>query len=378
MEKASELQVELTGATSLRADERAAWEGLRASNPDLWSPFFDHRFVTLAAAHAPKAGLAVVRRRGRIVGFLPFQGNPRGVIRPLSAPLADQHGLITSPDGPDVASVLAVMGTRQFGFGGLVGPVDRTCTTQHPLIHLVDFSAGVDAYLRARSEAWGEHFRKLARRERKAEREFGPVSFAGGLSDPGLLAALIARKSQQYRATGRHDILSVQWIKNLLEALLACNSGDFGGELAALWYGEELVAVEFGMRSGDVLHSWFPVFDHRFASVAPGVALMDAMILDAGRRGLRIVDLGAGHDSYKKHVSNRTMQVHAGAIVASGLRASLRGLAGAVAERLEASALKPVAALPGRLSRRLEMILASEPTLAGRLRGLWWAARNLA
>jgi CelD/BcsL family acetyltransferase involved in cellulose biosynthesis len=371
------LHVSFTDATSLSSAQIARWQELRAANRALWSPFFDPRYVQLVARSAPRAGIAVVRQDDEIVGFLPLQGKPGGLMRPLGAPLADQHGLIAASDGPGIEAVMAALHPSSFRFTGLAGVIDPGLVRGTHDIFLADLSDGVDAYEAVRQAAYPDHFKKMGRRLRRAEREFGPVRLESGLRDRQSFDTLIAWKREKYRATGRHDILGVPWIVQFLQDLLASDDPDFCGEVSVLWFGDALAAIEFGMRAGDVLHSWFPSYDPRFSAVSPGVMLMDGMILQAGARGIRVVDLGSGHSEYKKYASNRRVEVVEGCLEGGGVRRLITAPAARLGHLVERANLGAVSALPGKLGRRLEMILAAEPTLAGRARGIWWAARDM-
>jgi CelD/BcsL family acetyltransferase involved in cellulose biosynthesis len=369
--------ITVMGPDALTPAHLARWATLRASNSQLWSPFFDHRYVCLAAQFAPKPKVAVVSQGEEIVGFFPFQGDVHGLIRPLGAPLCDQHGVVAVPNGPTINDIMALLPQSTLRFTGLVGDVDQARVRETHEVYLADMAEGVDAYQAARTKAWPDHFKKVARRHRKAERDFGSVRIDSGIKDSALLDTLIAWKRQKYRATGRHDILGVPWIVGFVRALLASETPDFSGEIAALWLGDELAAIEFGMRSGPVLHSWFPSYDPKFSSVSPGVMLMDGMILQAPSRGITLVDLGAGHSEYKKHVSNRCVDTVDGRIEGTGLRRLLTAPVEGLGQWVEQAGFGGVSALPGKLGRRLEMILAAEPTIGGRLRGLVWAAQDM-
>ena len=58
------IAVETVKVEELGASERALWQGLRDSNPQLASPYFDLRYVDVAARFAPEARIAVIRRDG--------------------------------------------------------------------------------------------------------------------------------------------------------------------------------------------------------------------------------------------------------------------------------------------------------------------------
>ncbi|OYW97306.1 MAG: cellulose biosynthesis protein CelD, partial [Caulobacter vibrioides] len=71
--QADRMTVEIVNAAGLGPGERAAWRDLRAADPSLASPYFDLRFIEIAAQIAPGAQLAIVREGDAVRGFLPFQ-----------------------------------------------------------------------------------------------------------------------------------------------------------------------------------------------------------------------------------------------------------------------------------------------------------------
>jgi CelD/BcsL family acetyltransferase involved in cellulose biosynthesis len=81
-----------------------------------------------------------------------------------------------------------------------------------------------------------------------------------------------------------------------------------------LYFGDHLAAMEFGLRADDVMHSWFPTFNRAYAQVSPGILLMDGMIEACASRGITKVDLGIGHDQYKRHASNAPIPVWSGTL----------------------------------------------------------------
>lgn len=374
MTRADDIAVEVIPAGALGAAEAEAWARLRAANPLLWSPYFDIRFTRSCARHARDPHVAVIHRGGRPVGFLPFQGRPGGLARPLGAPLSDQHGIIAAAaDMPDLATVCALARIPVFPFTGLVTPPATGVGLEADVVWIADTAQGSSAWSMAQARDHRDHVRKMKRRLRKAEEDFGPISVQTGLSDPALMRLLVRWKAQKYRITGRHNMLGVRWIRDLLDDLLAAPDRSFSGELAVLRFGGQPAAIEFNMRGGDVLHSWFPAYDATFASASPGVALMEGMIRSAADRGIRRVDLGAGHAGYKRYCATPALTVFRGRIEGQGPRAAISRLTGRMRRALEGGGSGPLSRLPGMLARRLDQILAAEPTAAGRLRGMIWA-----
>ncbi|PTS90245.1 cellulose biosynthesis protein CelD, partial [Caulobacter sp. HMWF009] len=80
-----DVTIETLRVSDLGAPERARWDSLRRANPALGSPYFDLRYIDVAGAVAPGARIAILRRDGQIVGFLPHQRRG-GLLQPLGAP----------------------------------------------------------------------------------------------------------------------------------------------------------------------------------------------------------------------------------------------------------------------------------------------------
>ena len=78
---------------------------------------------------------------------------------------------------------------------------------------------------------------------------------------------LMAWKSDQYRRTSHVDRFERPWLVGLFEALLATRGDYAGGLLSVLYAGDQPVAAQFGLRTGNLLVGWFTGYDARFAQV---------------------------------------------------------------------------------------------------------------
>jgi CelD/BcsL family acetyltransferase involved in cellulose biosynthesis len=370
------VSVEVVAPGALDTRLRAAWTALRAANLDLWSPFFDLRYLDVVSRFAPDPHVAVVRRAGEVVAFLPFQGRRGGFARPLGAPLADQHGLIAaSGDVPDLADVIAGAGLAGFGYAGLAGPVRPG--EEAIDLHIADVRNGGAAWHETRRTQHGDHLRKSARRRRQGESEWGPMRVEAVTGDRALLATALNWKAAQLQVSARHDIMATPWIAAFLEALHGSPDPHFRAEIWTLRFGQHLAAVEYCLHSDDVVHSWFPSYDQAYARVSPGTLLMDGMIEAAAARGDSFVDLGAGHDHYKKYSANMAVRRQVGTVRVPGPRTVLVAAMDAGFALLSRAPSPRVAALSGKVRRRAEQVLAAEPTAMGRLRGFAAAMRAM-
>ncbi len=172
------IDIEAVKVADLGEGERALWRALRVAHPHLGSPYFDLRYVEAAGRVAPEAGVAIIRRGGRVVGFFPFQRRG-GALQPLGAPMSDFHGLIADPAvGLDLDQVVRGLGGRRLRVSGLVGaPVQPGLSIRHAMI--ADLSSGVEAYQAARASAF---LKDKRRRMRALSGTTGPfVSTSTGL-----------------------------------------------------------------------------------------------------------------------------------------------------------------------------------------------------
>ena len=143
---------------------RDLWSAFRAADPAFHSPYFDLRYVLAAGEAAPEAQVAVIRRRGEIVGFLPFQRRGR-LIQPIAAPLTDYHGLLSAPGvAVDLAAVVALLGARRFRFSGLVGDAVVGARLSSRPAMVADLSDGFEAYAARRPADFFKDKRRRARR----------------------------------------------------------------------------------------------------------------------------------------------------------------------------------------------------------------------
>jgi CelD/BcsL family acetyltransferase involved in cellulose biosynthesis len=372
-------KVEVIDAVDISDDVRSAWHNLRRQNNDLWSPYFDIRLFDVLARHAPHAKLAVVQQGGEIVALLPFQGKTGSLARPLGAPMSDQHDLIQSGAGcltlDDIVPQLPMSG---FVFSGMRHKVEGGQRLMSTLCHVTDLTDGVDSYIAWRKENWNEQVKKNERRKRQGERAWGPMRIE--VMCPKTSTAfdtLMTWKQAKYSDTNRHNVLGVSWINKVLRDLYESPDPEFRGEVTALYFGEHLAALEFGLRAGNAMHSWFPAYDHAFAKVSPGILLMDGMIEQCGHRGITKVDLGIGHDQYKRHASNAPVTMWSGSLLNKGLRRTV--MSGFIGFQSWAQTTFPntLGETVGRLERRSEMILAAEPTFGGRLKGYFEALKAI-
>lgn len=371
--------VEVVSARDITPAVRHAWARLRAGNRDLWSPHFDIRMFDILAHLAPDPHIAIAYEGSEIKALLPFQGKKGGLARPLGAPLCDQHNLIAAKGSNiSLADMIAKMGMSGFIFSGLLQPVPDALKSTMTVCHVADLSAGLDAYVAWRKANWNEQVKKNERRKRQGERQWGPMTVQTACPQSSKhFEVLMALKQAKYVETKRHNVLAVPWVRAYLRALYRSDDPNFVGEITLLYFGDHLAALEFGLRADQAMHSWFPTFDRAYSQVSPGILLMDAMIEACAARGITKVDLGIGHDQYKRHASNAPVSVWSGTLPVSPARRAATQAFISLDNWLQSNLPENQRQLLGKFERRNEMILAAEPSLGGRLKGYFTALKAI-
>ncbi|GAA1610404.1 GNAT family N-acetyltransferase [Nonomuraea maheshkhaliensis] len=280
----------------LSAAELDAWEAVRAANPALDSPYFHPGFS--AAVHA--SGRTVHVAVGNDV-FVPHHRDGR-LLRPAGWPGADFQGPILAAGAAFRPLDLLGNGAGGYAFDHLVPDApgfERWVLSRRPSPYL-DVTGGLTGYLGRASKSGKDNMGQARRRAARAERDLGAVRFEADAVDAGALARVIELKRAQYAATGAQDYFAEPGRIKLLEALLGIRDPGFGGVLSTLRAGPHLLAAHFGLRSGGVLHWWFPVYDPAFAKLSPGWILLRELVAAAPSLGIARIDLGRGEDEYKR------------------------------------------------------------------------------
>jgi CelD/BcsL family acetyltransferase involved in cellulose biosynthesis len=357
----------------LGESERLAWRQLRRSSFQLESPYFDIRYTIAAGSVVPGALVAVLHRRGRVIGFFPFQRRG-GAIQPLGAPLTDYQGVIAAPDEViDLKRLVSALGARVFRFSGLrsrsgrrpLGSVARATMVAH-------LGAGFDAYLSKRQARHSRFFKRKRRLARALEREVGPVRFAWSREDARVLDYVVRLKRAQYRRTGRHDIFACGWTRALLHRLYEAREPDFGLGFATLSAGSTLLSAEIGLRSGPAYHLWLPVYDRAYARYGPGMLMTIESLRALAGEGVAKVDFGRADADYKAYFADPGEPVLEGSLRPDGALTPLAALASAD------GAFKGCGALAERARRRMDVIAACETDIKGWCNGAAVAVAALA
>jgi CelD/BcsL family acetyltransferase involved in cellulose biosynthesis len=329
---------------ALGTEELDAWHTLRDANPLLDSPYFHPGFAAAVHASGREVRVAVLRGRdGAVSGLLPYH-RERSLIRPAGWPGADFQGPVLAPGSAFPPARLLAGGVRGFAFDHLV----ESCPDFEPWVEsrraspYVDASGGLEGYLGRASRSGKDNMGQARRRAAKAERTYGPVRFVADSTDPAALERVVELKRAQYAATGARDYFAEPAHRELLTRLLNTRDSSFGGVLSTLHAGPHLVAAHFGLRSGSVLHWWFPVYDPEFGNLAPGWMLLRELVIAAPGMGVGRIDLGRGDDEYKRRAKTGETLVCQGIVTRNPVRQAVRRARASMVSTVKATPLAPV------------------------------------
>ena len=352
----------------LSAEQAADWRAMAAAHPAFASPLLGPDFAQAVGALRDDARVSMFQRDGETIGYLAYHRRPGRLARPIGAPLADYHGLVSWTEaGVRGPWLLAAADLAAYRFTGLVDPfgVFESDVAARQGSHVVQLTDGPDAYLETVRAAGAKKFKNWRRLDHKLGRDLGELTLVGPDRSRAAFDMLIAWKRDQLRRTGTHDFLSPDWIQALLERFFEQRDGGFQGLMVCLYAGERLVAGQFGVRQGAVFHPWLASADPDLGAYSPGQLFLWRAIERLPELGLTTFDLGPGHDHYKRPYALTQLSLGEGLAAA----ASSAGRAARGREQAWAAAGAHGAGLAGKLRRRLDIIATVELGLGGRALG---------
>lgn len=361
------LQADIIRPRDLCAQDRSDWAAFRSATPAFRSPLLSSEFAQAVGAVRDDAAVAVFRRAGRTLGFLAHHRRPAGLARPIGASWSDYHALVSAPDAKiDGAEALRAAGLSAFRFGGLVDPYGTFAhgESQPHDTYLIAVSGSGEDYWETLRAASPKRFKNIRRLEHKLAREVGEVTLAGPDADQAAFDQLLDWKSEQFRRTGLHDVLAVDWSRRLMQSLFEVREGSLQGLLITLRVAGRPVAAHFGVRMGGDYHPWIAAYDPALSAYSPGLTFLSEAVRAMPALGLTSYDLSAGSDHYKRPFASDQGAVHEG--VMRTRDAPLRRSLGRLTDALGTG---PAGTLR-RVGRRIDHIAAAELSLAGRVQGL--------
>ena len=342
----------------LTESEIARWIALQEADPEVASAFFRPEYAIAVEEARGNVELVLLREDGHLVGVLPFERNSRNVGRAVAWRLSDCHGLVSrlglnwSP-----AELVRAAGLVAWKFDHLIASQEPFRRYHHWIddAPYMDLRGGYDVYC-AQREAATTWIRQGERKKRKLERNVGPVRFEFSTLDGLALEKLLEWKSRQIAKWELYDVFRVDWVVRLLEALQHARSPGFAGALSALYAGEHLAAVHFGLKSHRHFCAWIPTHNPELAVYSPGLLLHLELAKCAAEGGYERIDLGRGLNDLKRSLASGNIRLAIGAVDTRPAIAMLSRLSQKVLRILPTSRLRnfspAVAAL--RFARRIE------------------------
>lgn len=303
------LHLSLVWAKDLTAEQVQRWSAIQASVVELESPFYRPEFTQACAQIRGNVFVGLLQEpSGKVVGFFPFQLLRPGFGKPLD--ICDYQGVIASPSlAYSFPDLMRACGLKSWEFDHL--NVNQTAfqpyQCQAAESPLLDLSLGYEAYTESLSPEGKRHLAKARTSARKAQRELGPLRFVYHTTDDQVMQTMHQWRAQKYGPLPESA-------HQTLEILRSMSAADFSGVLSALYAGEKLLAVHFGIRSRSVLHWWFPAYNPELASYAPGILLLLAMAERGAELGIAKIDLGKGIQDYKRRFQNGANTVVSGSV----------------------------------------------------------------
>ena len=362
----------------LRADEMSAelWNGfhaLRDARSLYDDPFFDPHYAQLVAGVRPDARIGLAFQGDALVGVWPLHRRPGAWARPIGGPFSDWHGPVLSGDTALTAHAflkgLGFVGMSTFGWL----PQDTESSSRLTMAgaNMSDLRDGWDAFLANQNERWPKHFKKMRRLERNMERDFTDVEFRIDDKSDDTFNRLIFLKREQFRRTGRHDVLASDWAQRLIDRMRHFRSDRFRLRLVSLHLDGNHAASELVIQSDKIVHGWLTAYEASAAQYSPGNFVVQNMLeAMAAQTGPKIYDAGPGLDHYKRHYSNFQLPIGSGVVRAKTIAIRPERLFGQAWRSGELHLDSRLSEVMKSARRRLDQVCISEIRPAGRLVGI--------
>jgi len=326
------VKVSVIGAAELGPELCRSWSNFQEADRTLASPFFRPEFTQVVAAVRNDVRIAILEESGRAIGFFPFQRGRQCVGGPVGGPRSNFQRVIAEVGTRwGAIELVRACGLREWNFDHLLvsqQPFERFDTGRSESVFL-DLSGGFAIYARHRCASGSRAIAKLSDQARRLDRDLGPLRFEPHTTDTRVLRTMMRWKSEQYRRTRSTDRFAIEWNVRLLEIIYAELSRAFSGSLAPLYAGDRLAAVNMGLQSHGVVHSWVPAYNRELARCPPGLTLHYATRRPRDHPKSCRSHLGQSYAPYKARMATGVTQLAEGSVTVSSGRAAARAAEGA-------------------------------------------------
>ncbi len=369
------LNCELVRPNALSGRDSDVWRAMCQATPHFRSPLLSPDFTRVVAAGRDDVHVAVFRRDGQTIGFLPHHRRPHRFARPVGAPFSDYSALITFPETIlDGREALKAAGIDRFQAIGLIDPHTLFGETGG----VEDISYGIDLDLDETTNAvTRKHRKNINRHRRNLIEAHGPIAFIVTDRNRDHYDLMLHLKREQLRHNGLHDFLSTPWAAALLERLFESPTDDLHGSLLTMTIGGTPAMFHYGPRLGDRMHPWVSSYDPAFAAFSPGSIFLTDCRAVLKSDGVSYYDLSTGQSHYKNSFSNIAYPVRHVGIYGASASGRFGQNVSLAAGRLQQAMGGRVAGAVTRLNRRFDQIACLELDLASRAKGVVHAVSSI-
>jgi len=365
------LSCEIVRGDGLAARDAQVWREMLGAEPAFASPLLTPDFAAAVAAVRDDVHIAVFRRHGQTIGFLPHHRRPHRFARPAGAPFADYSALITFPE-PRLCfdEALRAAGIERYQSIGLIDPhgLADDVAGEDDMAYGLDL--GPDAPL---LNVPKKHSKNINRLRRRLEDEHGEVTIIVGDGNRAHFDTMLALKRRQVRDNGLHDFLGAPWAARFLDHLWAAPKNGLHGVLLTLSAGGKPVLHHYGVRLGGHIHPWVSTYDPAYGAYSPGQIFLHAASEALRAAGVGYYDLSTGQTHYKSAFCNTQFPVRHARLYAASATARVQHGFALAARRTAHLMGGRVSGLVERMNRRFDHIATLELDLPGRVAGVAYA-----
>ncbi len=290
----------------LTPNQIETWHKLHSQETTLRSPFTTYEFCHAVDKVRGNVFVSILENRGEIQAIFPFERSHKlipGIARKPGGHLSDCFGIIGGARHLlNEREILKSAGLSVFSFDHLplqenVLPVWRGTVSHGIRIELANFGDYVERLRKTNKK----RVKEVERRSDQLVERYGAMDFQWQAAEPCFeLERLIDRKRSQYLKSGFDDALKPLWARLLLSELIGNRHDNCEAILSTLHCGDTWIASNLALRTEELLHIWFPVFNPLLRRFGPGHILFFNLFESAAARGIRVIDFGGGVSAYKK------------------------------------------------------------------------------
>lgn len=154
-----------------------------------------------------------------------------------------------------------------------------------------------------------------SRRQLRRLAELGKVQVITEVEEPALrgrvMQALFEQKSHRWAESGAIDAFALPGYREFFSGLATGPLQGVDSVISALMLDDKIIATHWGMRRGDRYYWLMPTYDQEWARFSPGRLLMEAVVRRCIDDGLKVFDLTAGDEPYKKQWVDEKVKLYA-------------------------------------------------------------------